>query len=171
LAVDASFRFPSGLVTDRSGNLIVADHENCTIRRVDRETSVIKTIAVTGGVEQNCVDRPDNSRPGAFPSDPASDLAGNIYYVLGAMDFVMRIDAGTSAVSVLAGTGRRGFNGDNGTATKAELANPSGLAIDLDGNIFIAEYVNNRVRRVDAKTKIITTVAGNGLPHRIDIQE
>jgi sugar lactone lactonase YvrE len=171
LAVNASFRFPQGVDIDRAGNLIVADFENCAIRKIDRETNIIKTLAVSGGPEQNCTGTPDNSRPGAFPSDPVSDSAGNIYFVEGALDFVMRIEADTSSLSVVAGNGSRGFTGDNGAASKAELANPSGLAIDLGGNIFIAEYVNNRVRRVDAKTKIITTIAGNGLPHRLDLQE
>jgi sugar lactone lactonase YvrE len=169
LAVDAGFRFPSGLATDKGGNLIVADFENCAIRRVDRETGVVKTVAVTGGAEQNCVERPDNSRPGAFPSHPASDVAGNIYFAEGSMDFVMRIDASTFAVSVVAGNGHRGFSGDNSAATQAQLDNPSGLAIDLDGNVFIAEYGNNRVRRVDAKSRVITTVAGNGRAHRSDV--
>lgn len=167
LAIAASFRFPSGLATDSPGNLIIADYENCAIRRIDRETGVIMTIAVTGGVEQNCKQKPDNSRPGAFPSDTAVDPAGNIYYVEGAMDLVFRVDAKTSAISVFAGSGQRGFAGDNGPATKARLANPSGLAIDMEGNVFIAEYMNNRIRRVDAKTRVITTVLGNGLPVRV----
>jgi len=167
LALDATFEFPSGLATDSSGNLIIADYGNCAIRRIDRETGVVATIAITGGVEQNCTDRPDNSRPGAFPSDTAVDPAGNIYYVEGAMDRVFRIDARTSAISVVAGSGQRGFAGDNGPATKARLANPSGLAIDLEGNVFIAEYMNNRVRRVDAKTRVIATVLGNGSPGRV----
>jgi trimeric autotransporter adhesin len=169
-AVDATFSFPTSITTDNEGNLIVADFQNCAIRRVDRQTGIIKTVAVTGGEEQNCSAKPDNSRPGAFPSDPVSDSAGNIYAVEGAMNYVLRIDANTSAVSIFAGNGNRGFSGDNGVATEAELANPSGLAIDPDGNVFIAEYVNNRIRRVDAKTKIITTVAGNGLPHRVDVE-
>jgi len=171
LAVDASFRFPNSVATDKSGNLLVADFQNCRIRRIDRETGIIKTIAVTGGVEQNCLDSMDNSRPGPYPSDPVSDFAGNVYFLEGAMDVVLRIDANTFAISTLAGNGHRGFSGDNGPATDAELANPSGLAVDLDGTVFIAEYVNNRLRRVDAKTKVITSVAGNGLPHRIDFME
>lgn len=169
-ARDASFRFPSGLVVDTAGDVVLTDFENCAIRRIHRETGIIETVAATGGAEQNCTDRPDNSRPGAFPSEPASDIAGNIYFVEGAMDFVMRIHANTSEVSVIAGNGHRGFSGDSGPANKAQLANPSGLAIDSDGNIFISEFVNNRIRRIDAKTKIITTVAGNGLPHRIDFE-
>jgi len=172
LALDAGFRFPTGIAMDKSGNLIVADYQNCRIRRVDRETGIIKTISATGGVEQNCLDRVDNSRPGPFPSDPALDSAGNIYFLAGAMNVVRRIDVNTSAISTLAGNEHQGFSGDHGLATQAELGNPSGLAVDLDGNVFIAEYVNNRVRRVDAKTNIITTVAGNGLPHhRILVQE
>lgn len=169
-ATDATFSHANGLATDGRGNLVVADFENCAIRRVDKATGVIKTLGVAGGPGQNCGLRPDNSRPGALPSDPASDVAGNVYFVEGAVDFVMRIDAGTSAISALAGNGHRGFSGDTGPASKAELANPSGLAVDSEGNVFIAEYVNNRVRRVNAKTRVITTVAGNGLPHRIDLE-
>lgn len=169
LAVDASFRFPDSIATDKLGNLIIADVENCRIRRVDRATGIIQTIAFTGGAEQGCPFE-DNSKPGPFPSDPVSDSAGNVYFLEGAMDLVFRIDAKTSAVTIVAGNGNRGFRGDNGPATGAELADPSGLAIDMDGNLYIAEFVNNRVRRVDAKTKIITTVAGNGLPDRVDVQ-
>jgi hypothetical protein len=86
------------------------------------------------------------------------------------MDVVVRIDAHTSVVSVFAGTGRRGSRGDGGPAASAELSNPSGLAVDSGGNVFIAEYVSNWIRRVDSKTGIITTVAGNGLPHRLDTE-
>jgi len=95
------------------------------------------------------------------------DSTGNIYFVENGD--VLRIDSKTSSVSIFAGNGHSGFSGDGGLATEAELNNPAGLAIDADGTVFIAEFVNNRVRRVDAKTKVITTIAGNGLPHRIDI--
>lgn len=168
-AVEASFRFPSGLATDKDGGLIVTDFQNCAIRTIDHETRKIRTIAVTGGREQNCQASVfGNSQAGPYPSNPVSDSAGNIYFLEGAMDLVLRIDASTSAISIVAGNGRHGFSGDNGPAMQAELGNPSGLAVDLGGNIFIAEYTNNRVRRVDAKTKVITTIAGNGLPHRIE---
>jgi len=169
-AIDAGFHFPDGISIDSRGNLIVADSQNCRIRRIDRTTGVITSVAVTGGFEDNCRDVVDNSRPGPFPSNPVSDSRGNVYFVEGAMDVVLRVDAVTSHVSQFAGNGKRGFKGDLGPASNAELGNPSGLAIDADGNIFVSEYVNNRVRRIDAKTKIITTVAGNGLPHRMDVQ-
>lgn len=51
----------------------------------------------------------------------------------------------------------------------AKLDDPSGLAIDCDGNLYFSEYVNNRIRHVDAKSKLISTIAGNGLPHRMEI--
>jgi len=168
LALNASFRFPTSIGLTKNGDLIIADFENCRIRVVEHETGIVKTVAVTGGPAENCSGTPDNSRPGPFPSNPVADAAGNIYFVT--MDIVQRIDAASGNVSVFAGTGEKGFSGDDGPATDAQLNNPSGLAVDSDGNVFIAEYVNNRVRRVDAKTRVITTVAGNGLPNRINAE-
>jgi sugar lactone lactonase YvrE len=170
LALNASFKFASSIGLGKNGDLIIADFENCRIRVVEHETGIVKTVAVTGGPPQNCSGTADNSRPGPFPSNPVADAAGNIYFAEGAMDIVQRIDAASGKVSVFAGTGEKGFSGDGGPATDAQLSNPSGLVVDSDGNVFIAEYVNNRVRRVDAKTRVITTVAGNGLPHRIDVE-
>jgi trimeric autotransporter adhesin len=168
-ALDAILDSPESITFDKFGDLIISDFENCRIRRVDHETGRINTIAVTDHVGEEC-SKIGNSRPGPFPDDVATDLAGNVYFLEGAMDLVLRIDAHTSTVSVLAGTGKRGFAGDGGLAINAELSNPSGLAVDSEGNVFIAEYVNNRIRRVDSKTGIITTIAGNGLPHRLDIE-
>jgi NHL repeat len=88
----------------------------------------------------------------------------------GSEDVVARVDPDPEKQSIVAGTGKRGFIGDGGPATAAQLANPAGLAVDSGGNLFISEYVNNRIRRVDAKTRIISTVAGNGLPHRTDVE-
>lgn len=170
LALKAKFNFPGSIAFSKSGDLIVADLENCRIRRIDRATGLINTIAATDTVGEKCSEI-GNSKPGPFPDNVASDSKENIYFVEGAMDLVLRIDAQTSEVSVLAGTGKRGFQGDGGPATRAELSNPSGLAIDSTDAVFIAEYVNNRIRRVDPKTRIITTIAGNGLPHRLDTEE
>lgn len=169
LALNARFDSPESIAFTKSGDLIVADFENCRIRLIDHVTRRIDTIAITNNAGEKCSEI-GNSRPGPFPDDVASDSKGNIYFAEGAMDFVLRIDAHTSVVSVFAGTGKRGFRGDGGPATDAELSNPSGLAVSSDDAVFISEYVNNRIRRVDPKTGIITTVAGNGLPHRLDIE-
>jgi streptogramin lyase len=92
----------------------------------------------------------------------------NIYFAESAFDIIRRVDASTNAISAYAGTGDQGFSGDDRPATKARLGNPSGLAADAEGNLYIAEFVNNRIRKVDAKTHTITTIAGNGLPVRVD---
>ena len=170
LAVNAIFSFPEGIAFDSEGNLIVADFENCRVRRIDHQTTRISTVAVTDGVGEKCSEI-GNSKAGPYPSDVAADSDGNIYLVEGAVDVVLRIDTQTDVLSVFAGRGKRGSSGDGGPATSAELSNPSGLAVDSSGNVFIAEYVSNRIRRVDSKTGIIRTVAGNGLPHRLDIEE
>ena len=167
-AVNASFLGSRSISLDSTGNIFVADVENCRIRRIDHSTGLIETIAKTGGFEQNCPPRPGVIPWQPSPEDPAVDTRGNVYFVQPSVDLVARAGSTVDAQVVVAGTGRRGFSGDGGPATSAELANPSGLTVDSEGTLFISEFVNNRIRRVDAKTKLITTVAGNGLPHRID---
>jgi sugar lactone lactonase YvrE len=169
-AVDASFLFPASIALDSTGNIFVADSENCRIRRIDQKTGIVDTIAQTGGPEQNCPPQPGRIPWQPSPSDPAVDPRGNVYFVQGSEDVVARVSPDPEKQSIVAGNGERGFKGDGGPATAAKLANPAGLAVDSEGNLFISEYVNNRIRRVDAKTRIITTIAGNGLPHRMDVE-
>ncbi|MDX2428080.1 MAG: hypothetical protein QNK22_05275, partial [Xanthomonadales bacterium] len=75
---------------------------------------------------------------------------------------IRRVDANTGVITTVAGTGTNGFSGDGGLATAADLDSPQGLAIDAFGNFFIADTYSNRIRRVDANTGVITTVAGTG---------
>ncbi len=169
-AVDASFRFPASIALDSTGNIFVADSENCRIRRIDHETGIVDTIAQTGGPEQNCRPQPGYIPWQPSPSDPVVDSQGSVYFVQGSEDVVARVGPDPEKQSIIAGNGERGFSGDGGPAKAAKLANPAGLAVDSEGNLFISEFVNNRIRRVDAKTRIITTIAGNGLPHRFDVE-
>lgn len=75
---------------------------------------------------------------------------------------IRRIDLKTGGISTAAGTGARGYSGDGGPAVKAQLNEPYEVRFDADGNMYFVEMQNQVVRRVDAKTKVITTVAGNG---------
>jgi sugar lactone lactonase YvrE len=168
-ARNASFRNAGTISLDNGGNLLIADFGNCRIKRVDHSTGIVRTVAVSGEVNQNGSCRAGNLEAGPYPSDAVADSAGNIYFVEGAMDIVRRVDAQTLSLSTVVGTGAKGYSGDGGPAAQSKLDNPSGLAIDRDGNLYISEYVNNRIRRVDAKSKLITTIAGNGLPHRMDV--
>ena len=70
--------------------------------------------------------------------------------------------AAAGDISTVAGTGASGFSGDGGPATSAELSSPFGVAVDSSGNLFIADQVNHRIRKVDASTGLISTVAGTG---------
>ncbi|HLI77368.1 MAG TPA: Ig-like domain repeat protein, partial [Acidobacteriaceae bacterium] len=95
-----------------------------------------------------------------LPSGLAVDGAGDLYLADTINNRVRRVDATTHIITTVAGNGSAGFNGDNGPATAAELTGPSGLALDGAGNLFIADTGNDAIRRVDAVSGTITTVAG-----------
>jgi trimeric autotransporter adhesin len=171
-AQEAALEYPNSIAIDRAGNFCIAQYgygpDSHRIRCVNATTGIIETIAGRGkaglrGDGGSAVDASLRS-----PSHIVLDAAGNLIVVDPVNDRVRCIEAKTQIITTIAGT-LKGFGGDDGPAVKAKLSNPSGVAFDSDGNLYIAEFVNNRVRRVDAKTGIITTIAGNGLPHRIDI--
>jgi DNA-binding beta-propeller fold protein YncE len=161
-ALDASFRHVGSMALDKDENLFLADDENCRVRRIDRQTGIISTVIQTG---QNCP-LPANTIPVSFaPSDLVFSSAGDLYFIQHPSDRVMRMDVASPMPEIVAGGWDSGFTGDGGPASEAEFSGLAGLAIDTDGNLFISDCRNNRVRRVDARTKTITTIAGNGLPH------
>jgi len=103
--------------------------------------------------------------PGTSLSQLPDDVAvrGAFVYVTDvSISVVRRLDTTTGEETVVAGNGIKGFSGDGGPATAAQLNGPSGVAVDGAGNVFIADQINHRIRRVDAATQIITTVAGTG---------
>ena len=89
----------------------------------------------------------------------AVDAAGNVYIADRGHDRLRRVDAG-GTITTIAGTGEAGFSGDGGAAAEAQLSGPSGVALDADGNLYIADAGNNRVRRIDLSAGTIATVAG-----------
>lgn len=167
-AVDASFLDARSIALDRSDDIIVADTENCRVRLIDHSTGTIKTIARTGGIQENCPPQPGVIPWQLSPDDPIVDANGNVYFDEPSVGRVAEAGPSPDAPIMVAGIGEKGFSTDGIPAISAELDNPSGLAVDSAGNIFIADFENNRIFRVDAKTRIITTVAGNSLPHRHD---
>jgi sugar lactone lactonase YvrE len=96
------------------------------------------------------------------PLDVCMDGAGNIYIADTGNSRVRKVDAATGIISTVAGNGETGFSGDGGPATEARLNAPSGICLDEAGHIYIGDTINKRVRKVDAVTAHISTVAGNG---------
>jgi DNA-binding beta-propeller fold protein YncE len=96
------------------------------------------------------------------PSAVAVDGEGNLYIADTGNHRIRRVDAATGVITTVVGNGRPGFSGDGGSATEARLRLPAGVAADGEGNLFIADTGNHRVRRVDALSGQIMTIAGNG---------
>jgi hypothetical protein len=92
----------------------------------------------------------------------ATDSAGNLYIADWQNNRVRKVDAATGVMTTVAGTGTAGYSGDGAAATGAMLKGPTGVLVDSAGNVYIADQANTRVRRVDAGTGVITTIAGNG---------
>ena len=138
-ATSAQLNDPTGVAVDSAGNLYIADMGNDSIRKVSN--GVITTVA--SGL--------------AGPWGIAVDSAGNLY-ISGEDNRIRKVSNGV--ITTVAGNGTGGFSGDNGPATSAELYSPMGVAVDSAGNLYIADNINNRIRKV--ANGVITTVAGNG---------
>jgi streptogramin lyase len=96
------------------------------------------------------------------PFDVAYDADGNLYFSDTGNHKIKKVDKKTKTIHTIAGNGKKGFSGDGGDATKASMDEPYGLAIDLQGTIYFADRLNRRVRKIDGKTGVITTIAGDG---------
>src|SRR5438105_9127532 len=96
------------------------------------------------------------------PFDVAFDRAGNVYFSDTFNHRIRRVDARSGVITTVAGNGEGGYAGDGGPAVRASLNEPYGIAIDRAGNLFVADRLNRRVRRVDAASGVITTLAGTG---------
>ncbi len=161
-----SAKFGSGVVSvciDTTRNyLYVSDEWNRKIRRIDMMSNIIATVAGTGvnGFSGDGGPASDANFGRVFGIE--LDKAGNLY--IGDWDNhrIRKVDIESGIVTTIAGNGVDGYSGDNGPATAASLKKPAAICFDTCGNLYFSDEDNNRVRRIDAATGIITTVAGNG---------
>ena len=142
-------------------NIYIAEHSNNRIRKILSATSIISTIAGTGSGSYSGDNGPATSATLANPVGVAFN-SDNLFIGDHTNHRVRKIVISTGIISTVAGTGVSSYSGDNGAATSAALNKPSGISIDSNGNIYIGDYSNHRVRKVTVSTGIITTVAGTG---------
>lgn len=167
-ATSATLNDPSGVAVDGSGNLFIADTNNCLIRGVSASTGFISTLAgtppdLTGLL--HCGYSGDGglatSAKVGFAYGVAVDGSGNIFIADTTNCAIRKISTSTDVISTVAGTGSCGYSGDGGLATSAQLSQANGVAVDRHGNVFIADTVNCLVREVSASNVHISTVTGD----------
>jgi len=161
-ATAAQLNNPSGVACDAAGNLFIADYYNHRVRRVDAATGIITTLAGTGTSGSAGNGGPAAAAELSSPYGVAVDASGNLFVGEQGTYRVRKVDAATGFITTFAGTGVSAYSGDGSPATAAAMKAPFAIEADAAGNLYIADLYNERVRRVDAATGIITTVAGNG---------
>jgi streptogramin lyase len=153
---------PFGVEIGPDGALYICEVENHRIRRLDLKTKELTTVAGSGKLGYSGDGGPATKADLNEPYEVRFDKAGNMLFVEMKNHLVRKVDAQSGTISTVAGTGKAGFGGDGGPATKARFSSPHSIALDADDNLYIADIANHRIRKVDAKTGIVTTIAGNG---------
>ncbi|MGH2719651.1 MAG: NHL repeat-containing protein, partial [Actinomycetota bacterium] len=150
------------VAVDAAGNRYLVDPTYHRIRKVGATTGIVTTVAGNGAAGYSGDNGPATAASLGGPFTIAVDPAGDIYIADVDNQRVRRVDAATGLITTVAGDGTGGYSGDGGPATSAALLYPSGVALDASGNLYIMDSGNAVIRRVDALTGVITTVAGTG---------
>ena len=149
---------------DGAGNLYIGDSNNSLVRKVNA-AGIISTVAGNASLGYSGDGGLAIHAEFCSANNLALDGAGNLYIDDGCYNTIRKVDAATGIITTVAGeynNGNPGYSGDGGSATSALLNSPLGLALDAAGNMYIADTNNNRIRKVNAATGIISTVAGTG---------
>jgi len=166
-ATKATLNFPSAVAADSRGNLYIADTFNHRVRFVNAATGLIGTLAGTGAARFTGDGGPATKATLNEPVALALDEQRNLLYIADLANYRVRVvDLDTGRITTYAGNGEREYDGDGHKAVHAALSGPSGLALDAEGNLYIADTFSGRIRKVDLAARTISTVAGDGTAYR-----
>ena len=161
-ALQAACQLPYACEFDSHGNMIVCMGRQNRIRRMDAQTGIITLVAGNGEGSYSGDGGPALDSTLNQPYGLAIDRNDDIYFAQRFDPAIRKIDHRTGLISTVAGTGEFGYSGDGGPATEAMLKEPNDLFLDGKGGLLIADIQDQRIRRVDLATGIITTFAGTG---------
>ena len=157
-AAAASLNAPRSVSVDAAGDLYVADEGNSRVRRIARDSGIITTVAGNGSAVSTGDGGPAASASLNSPRGIFADPAGSLY--IAELAAVRRVDA-AGTITTVAGSATAGYSGDGGPATAAQLNGPTAIATDGRGSLYIADQLNDRIRKVNP-AGTISTIAGNG---------
>jgi len=161
-ATAAQVSQPADVWPDAAGNIYIADEVNDRVRKINT-AGIITTIAGNGVHGYNGDNIQATAAALSWPFGVHVDGVGNIYIAEYGGSRVRKISASTGIITTIGGTGVSGYNGDNIQATAAQLGPPLKVYLDAAGNVYIADYNNDRIRKITVATGIITTIAGTGV--------
>jgi streptogramin lyase len=153
---------PFGVEIGPDGGLYICEVRNHRVWRLDLKSGEVKVVAGSGKIGYGGDGGKATEALLNEPYEVRFDKAGNMLFVEMKNHLVRKVDAKTGIISTIAGTGKQGFGGDGGPAKDAQFSTPHSIALDAADNLYIADIGNHRIRKVDGKTGLIETIAGNG---------
>ncbi|HAA95974.1 MAG TPA: hypothetical protein DHW65_01480 [Dehalococcoidia bacterium] len=161
-ALEATIGEAYGCSFDAAGNLYICDGRNHTVRRIDKDTGVITTVAGTGEAGYSGDGGPATQATMDNLYSLTLDTNGDIYIADRFNAAIRKVEAATGIITTVAGTGEPGYSGDGGPGTQAHMREPNDCYLDGRSGLLIADIQDQRIRRLDLNTGIITTFAGDG---------